>query len=571
MNFSQAEYLPGSEERISRLRKIINGRVVAILAAGPSIKHLEGRIEELGKADICYFGLNNFFVQEEHILRRIDKRASVVMCSSREGMPESIAQITGFLDRKEENMFISSFWRDTFGLLGDGFVLSDFLRTYDPKLLFFGLSSEKNVPNSGLPLHLMLGNTLVAAIQLALIGKASGVLLFGADGHCGNNPAAYYYRPEEYDPQKWPGTDVNLINDTKRYFNPVAPVAVGNILTTYGLAPVPVLNCSERSFYTPFPVLSYDSAFDFLLNGKYSADRDLRVPALSVICSRVNSAQQLETAAGKAAKQSYSNYELLVPCGNIDGLREAAGRLPGVRLVPDTGAPGLKWFADAVSGARGEYVLYAGDGGLERDWANTCVEVLENEPEISLVCALPQGMPAGWRSGRCPLPVPAVEQARDYVYYWLAGGSVFPETGLCVRKRVLEKYFPFDSAEGSDLRGAWLDFNYRFNSSGYLPYFIPGGAGPEQEPSPRPAGKYRETVDAYRRQLMRGQASHRYSGPTGARSAEGFSRAWFIVSGLPSGARLLAGRTVNFLKRHGTGAFAALARKVCRKLMPQRN
>lgn len=70
------EYLPNSKESINHLRRIINGRAVAILAAGPSIKELEERISELRHADICYFGFNQF-VQETHILLQIDRGAPI--------------------------------------------------------------------------------------------------------------------------------------------------------------------------------------------------------------------------------------------------------------------------------------------------------------------------------------------------------------------------------------------------------------------------------------------------------------------------------------------------------------
>jgi len=80
MNFSSKDYLPNSEERIDHLRRIVNGRTVAILAAGSSINDLEKRISELRHADICYFGLNSFTVPETPILEQIGKHLSIVMC-----------------------------------------------------------------------------------------------------------------------------------------------------------------------------------------------------------------------------------------------------------------------------------------------------------------------------------------------------------------------------------------------------------------------------------------------------------------------------------------------------------
>ena len=108
MNFSSKEYLPNSEERIAHLRKIINGRPVVILGAGPSIEELEQRVGELRDADICYMGINKFFIPETYILNKINKRFSVVTCSGREGLPAIIKGVIDFLERDEDNMFISS-------------------------------------------------------------------------------------------------------------------------------------------------------------------------------------------------------------------------------------------------------------------------------------------------------------------------------------------------------------------------------------------------------------------------------------------------------------------------------
>lgn len=73
-------------------------------------------------------------MQETNILQRIDKRFSVVMCSSREGMPENIKSIIDLLNRDEYNMFVSSFWRNTFELMETDFDLNQFLIKYDRKL-----------------------------------------------------------------------------------------------------------------------------------------------------------------------------------------------------------------------------------------------------------------------------------------------------------------------------------------------------------------------------------------------------------------------------------------------------
>lgn len=279
MNFLHEVYLPEAQKRVAHLRKIIAGRPVAILAAGPSIQELEKRIEQLRNKDICYFGINKFFVQETHILHKINKQMSVVSLSGREGMAAAINPIIDFLNRDDDNMFISSFYGDAFGLLGTDFNLSQFLNKHDKKLLFFSLGSPKNLPSDEQPLHFLKSNTLLLLIQLALIGKAESIILFGADGHGGQGSDKYYYRQNEYSIKGWSGVNESLMNDTRHFFNNIASIAIKNTCKTYGLNLVNILNCSTDSYYTPFQKISYDDAIEYLANGKrLFKSLDLRIP-----------------------------------------------------------------------------------------------------------------------------------------------------------------------------------------------------------------------------------------------------------------------------------------------------
>ena len=274
MNFKQREYLPDADRRIERFQKIVAGRPVAILAAGPSIYELEHRIEELRGADICYFGLNSYTVQETHILHRINKHFSVVMCSSREGIPKTMNDIINFLDRDEDNVFISSFWRDTFQLLLDtGFNLQQFFDAYNQKLLFFNLTFGGGVPNTNNPLHFTVSNSLLVLLQMAIIGKASSVVLFGADGGFKEGAKECYYRQDDLghrgsiDGKIKFGPVETLASDTDTYFNPIALPALTNLYATYKITPIKILNCSEDSLYTTFQKVSYGTAFKHLIEG----------------------------------------------------------------------------------------------------------------------------------------------------------------------------------------------------------------------------------------------------------------------------------------------------------------
>ena len=274
MNFQHEEYLLSADKRIAGLQKIVAGRPVAILTSGPSISELEHRIKELRDADICYFGLNSYTVQEVHILQQIDKRFSAIMCSSNAGIPKIMKDVINFLERDEDNVFISSFWRATFTLLLDiGFDLQLFFDYFNAKLVFFDLTFEKTVPNRDNPLKFIVSNSLLVLIQIAIIGKASSIVLFGADGGFKEGAKEYYYRQDDVghrgsiDGKIKIGPVETLADDTKNYFNNIALIALTNLYTTYDFTPIKILNCSEDSLYTPFPKASYDTAFKHLIEG----------------------------------------------------------------------------------------------------------------------------------------------------------------------------------------------------------------------------------------------------------------------------------------------------------------
>ncbi|MDO8495051.1 MAG: glycosyltransferase family A protein [bacterium] len=359
MNFNSPDYLPFTEKRLAHLRKIINGRPVAILAAGPSINELEKRIGELREADICYFGMNTFFVQENHILQKINKHFSVVMAGINRGLPPVIDKIEEFLHRSDENMFTSSFFESQPELLGPDFSLENFIHRYDPKLLFIGISRSQGVPNITHPLHFMIGNTLAQLIYLATVGGASKIILFGADGATLKGTETYY-RPQEYGSE--PVTA--LIRDTNQFFNPVVPPTIHHIYRTHSIKPIEILNCSEQSLYTPFPTISYDHCLKLLaVQEKFDPAWDTRIPKASIISWTDLDGIRLAKTKESLAKQSYRNFEHVVITNN-----------------------GVMAINEALEKSRGEYIFICPPGEQYDDphWINTCLKVLENNPRLTL-------------------------------------------------------------------------------------------------------------------------------------------------------------------------------------------
>ncbi len=520
MNFLSKEYLPDSKKRIAHLQKIVNGRPVVILAAGPSIQELENRIHELRHTDICYFGFNNFSIQEKHILKQIDRSFSVVMCSAREHLAKYITDITSFLDRDASNIFVSSFWRDTFELMGDDFSIERFLNQYDKQLIFFSLSIKKNVPNSHFPLHLILSNSLLVLIELAIIGKASKIVLFGADGYCKNTGESYYKNQCFGDSVR----EKSILDDTNKNFNPIAPIAIRNIYKTYDIDPVEILNCSEDSACTPFPKVSYDDAFDCLLGRKKFEDvMDLRIPKVTVISLCLDTGDLLKETIENISRQSYTNYEHIIiyreDDARIEGIKQ---KFPKTRWIPSENAGFIQAFKKAISMSRGDYIFYCGigNGYLDQDWFNTCVEFLENDPDSSLIYGISQTMLPDGALGRIPdanfFHSPP-EQGRYFIYDWFKRKILFQEENFCVRKNILEECFPFHIVFNNE-KEAWCSFNCRFNILGYLPYFVPIVANYSRTQLNNVSNYinvYHKEIEQYQRQVTHGKTVHNYRAGAG--------------------------------------------------------
>jgi len=270
LNFTH--YLPNTEERLERLRLIINGRPVAIVLQGYSATTLEERITELKDCDICYASINYFWVIEKYILEKINRNLSIVMCAAALGLGTEISNIISFLERQELNLLFSVKMAFHLAAMPQGFDLTRFMAKYDEGLLLFDcvypfLCDEapelfNRFPSAEFPLHFVAANSLSALLSLIVIGKASRVVIFGADG--GRvDPSGLYFRESELDTHRNPGTDQSLVADTKTFNIRMLPL-LRKIYQIYNLKPVEIINCSERSHYTPFRKLSYNEAFDLL-------------------------------------------------------------------------------------------------------------------------------------------------------------------------------------------------------------------------------------------------------------------------------------------------------------------
>jgi len=286
MNFSH--YLPDTEERIERLRAVINKRPVGIVLYGASVAELEARITELEDCDICYFGLNAFRVVEKNILQKISRNFSLVMCAAAPG--QQVNDIVEFLDRREDNILFSekvSFHPPEGDPLHpqrmpQGFNYDEFIKKYDKKLLFFNGAPANLLVRSGLflwvpsrkyPLHFPEEISLSIMIVLALIGGASRVVVFGGDGGRTNTRELYFRQSDpayqHLSHHQYTEQDMEqIIQGDTRWFNAMMPIIMERVYKLYDLKPVEIINCSPQSHYTPLRKLTYDETFALLKEPK---------------------------------------------------------------------------------------------------------------------------------------------------------------------------------------------------------------------------------------------------------------------------------------------------------------
>lgn len=270
-----AHYLPNTEKRIETLRKIINGRPVAIILQGFSTGELEERINEIKDCDICYSSLNSFWVVEKYILEKINRNCSIIMCSAPQALEGEIGNVINVLERPENNLFISTKLAFNLAAMPQWFDLSQFMAKHDEKLLFFDAVYPffhhlagwlfAQFPSEEFPLHFVAQNSLSILLSLVVIGEPSRVVIFGGDGGRIDPNGLYFKEPKLTHPQVGP---LNVIEETltadARTFNETMLPMLGKLYKIFDLKPVEIINCSEKSHYTPFRKLSYDETFSLL-------------------------------------------------------------------------------------------------------------------------------------------------------------------------------------------------------------------------------------------------------------------------------------------------------------------
>lgn len=206
-------------------------------------------------------------------------------------------------------------------------------------------------------------------------------------------------------------------------------------------------------------------------------------PKISVLTTSKNGARFLRETIESVLQQSFTDYEhVFVDGASIDDTVEILKEYDHIRWISEPDRNSEEGFSKVLDMARGEYVMICcvSDGFLDRDWFGKCAEVLDNDPEVSLVYGIPQCIDEDGALVRVISPdflIHSPPQKMDFFPFWLGTFACCPEITFCVRTDVFRKCFPKYESTGSFMQNhTLLAFSYNFNTKGYLPYFVPSVA-----------------------------------------------------------------------------------------------
>jgi glycosyltransferase involved in cell wall biosynthesis len=204
-------------------------------------------------------------------------------------------------------------------------------------------------------------------------------------------------------------------------------------------------------------------------------------PKISVISFCKNSGKYLRETIGSVLGQTYKNFELIIKDGgSTDETIEILKEYPQIRWVSKTEGgdnPPLDAIWQAFHMSKGEYIVYLAisDGLSDPNWFRRAVEVLDRDPEVSWVWGINQSKSEDGHLGRIPWQEylqNAPPQKMGWFSFWLATGQA-QETNAVFRRQLFEEHFPKNQPDEPHRFFATLGFNYKLNTGGYMPYFLP--------------------------------------------------------------------------------------------------
>lgn len=250
-------------------------------------------------------------------------------------------------------------------------------------------------------------------------------------------------------------------------------------------------------------------------------------PKITVLTPSLNLGRFLVSTIESILNQTYRNFEhIVIDGGSTDNTLDILKQYPHLRWISEKDETAVEAYRKGLKMARGEYIFQCcvSDGYLDKNWFKRCVDILEADKEVSLVWGLPQYMTEDGNLSKISY-YDFLEnhppQKTEFLPFWLATGFWYPEGNYCVRRSVYDICYPIDSREEPFLRNDCMGFIYKFNTLGYLPYYLPiiANYGRMHHDS---VGKqlngtlmllfkrYLQLLKQYRKHLLRGKIIHRF-------------------------------------------------------------
>lgn len=251
-------------------------------------------------------------------------------------------------------------------------------------------------------------------------------------------------------------------------------------------------------------------------------------PKISIFTTVKNGERFLVDTLESIVNQTFTDYEHVVADGaSTDNTVEILKKYPKIRWISEPDSSATEGFHKALRMCRGDYIFQCciSDGFLDKQWFETCVNILDSNQDVSMVYGFPQYMDEDGHLGKVAYseffdhPPP---QKEEFLPFWLATRFIFPEGNYCVRRDVFFECFPSeDSDDFYDKFNPFMKFNFNFNIRGYLPFFVPNIANYGrlhnnqiterlQNEAEQTYKMYVHDIDNYKRDLVAGKTQHTF-------------------------------------------------------------
>ncbi len=253
-------------------------------------------------------------------------------------------------------------------------------------------------------------------------------------------------------------------------------------------------------------------------------------PRVSIIMATLNAEQYLCSTIDTVMAQTLDRWEIvLMDGGSTDRTIALAESYDDARIritqQPDDGVPHA--WDRGLDAARGDFALFlcVSDGFIDTTYLSRCVEIMDTDPEVSLVWATPAMCDQHGQNlqpyGMHPATIKRHQKQR-WILLWLASCQDFPDFNLCVRRPVIRSCMtPYRA--GTGLMDKMQEFLFKFNTRGFLPYGLTepvaysrrhegqlGYAGPRAGNHTWAVRDYMRRAQRYRQELQSGAAVHTF-------------------------------------------------------------